>query len=546
MKKFKIYTLTVLLLSSMVLFNWTCTTEDNPGPEVVLTADKTNVMPYEVIEISCEGITLTSKDYNGRLGDTEVLLYNVDEKLQFIVPNISKGQYILDIYIINQTYELDFDVQELQQIPDPEEYISTFLIEQEEIISLNTDYISQLVPEGEIEMYTLELEQINQIFIDAAEMIQSASDEEKLEAAQFINVNKDDFELLQSSIDDYMQAVINLKQNGNKAVWDSEDEFNTAYIEFIKTRIKLIKSAKKIIAWTSSGAIIGSVFPGIGTGVGAAIGAGMGIGNFLLALNADNMATNQLVNYESIVEILSAELKSRDIVFNNNEKVSLNIYGEYHNLNNEYSSSTMPKIEEFISYLSVFAVLFDQINSILPEIVQMKPKVISDLTTINSVTRTAHAKYISIENISNSNVSVLPENIDGEFKIECSTSEIDNQVFSFDIIYTNPDYSVESNTIYANLHTNNMLIRVENIVVPCDTCDMPAISTFSNGASFIELGFGSSYDFTVGNDNPRLYLWTCYPDCIWKSYALPQIIGDNIIYDEFNPYHRKLMFTRIK
>jgi len=98
--------------------------------------------------------------------------------------------------------------------------------------------------------------------------------------------------------------------------------------------------------------------------------------------------------------------------------------------------------------------------------------------------------------------------------------------------------------IASNTH-DIMTIRVTNLLGDCEGCDTPGISTSPSGSGNVVLGFGSSLDFEVNKGNPNLYLWTCDPNCIWKAYSTPVIVGNSINTDEFNPYHRKLRFTRI-
>ncbi|MFK5854767.1 MAG: hypothetical protein QM503_01465 [Bacteroidota bacterium] len=466
-KKTISYAFLILLLSTLTVTNWSCEKlfgDDDDETLAVLTPDKYDIIPFATIEITYEDIILNSAEYEGNFGNLAVTLYNINEKLVFITPNIPQGEQILEIYINNLTYELLFNVQPATQIPNPEEYISSFIVTQQEIVNTNSNLINLLVPENEIDLYTNELEHINQIFTDASELLQSASNTEKLEAAMFISANKVELELLQSAVNNYAQAINGLINNGKLGVYDSESAFRNAYSAFVLARIQLISHARKIIVWTAAGAIAGSWFPIIGTGIGAAIGAGIGIGSFLLAVEADNMATNQLLDFESIVDELNTDLNKSDFTFINNQYRPFNISGSYHSLNIEHSSSSMSNIQQFISYLSVFAGLFDKINSKLPEIIQIKPKVINDVTTYNNRTRQIHSNYISIGNISNSNVSISTQSIDGDLKLSFSTTEVEDQEFSFDINYNYDGFSSTVLTKTATLKADIELSIVDKLV----------------------------------------------------------------------------------
>jgi len=293
------------------------------------------------------------------------------------------------------------------------------------------------------------------LFDDAELAFQSATEAEKLEAAQFIAANKAEVEALNLAMDEYVAAVKALGQS--KSIYDNESEFNTAYGRFVAARILLISQARKIIAWTAAGAVAGSWFPVIGNGLGAAIGAGIGIGNFLIALEADNIATNQLTEFESIVDELNIDNKAT-LTFANKQKKTLSVSGKYNNLNAQYGSSNMTNIQSFVSYLSIFRSLFDQINEYLTEGLQIKPKLITDLTSVRSASKQIHANYLSISNVSNNKVTYSVENVEGELKVTFSTEEITDQDFTFDVNYSFNGFSEETMTQTATLSVDENLL----------------------------------------------------------------------------------------
>ncbi len=416
--------------------------------EVILYTQKYEINPFESVEITYENVILSADEYTGRIGGIDVRLFNIDEKLVFIVPVLPVGETFLEFDINDFSYELAFNMLSVPQVGNPEEYVGSFIQEQQTRTTANVALIDELVPADQKQMYTLELERISQLFADAEQAFQSATEAEKLEAAQFIEANKSDVEALNLAMDEYMIAVKSLTQT--KSIYDSESDFNAAYARFVTARILLISQARKIIAWTAAGAIAGSWFPVIGNGLGAAIGAGIGIGNFLLALEADNIATNQLTEFESIVDELNIDGKAA-LMFTNKQKQTLPISGIYNNLNAQYGSSNMSSIQSFVSYLSVFRSLFDRINEFLPEVIQIKPKLISDLTSVRSASKQIHANYLSISNVSNNKVTYSVENVEGELKVTFSTEEITDQDFTFDVNYSFNGFSEETMTQTATL-----------------------------------------------------------------------------------------------
>jgi hypothetical protein len=424
----------------------------NEEDEGVIYSNSYQINPYQVVELVHENIDLKSNKYAGKLGDVDIDVHYIDEQLVFIAPLVNSGYQNLVVEINGLTYFVDFEYANYEVIEKPEEYIESFLIEQQEVLyENNAFYIDQMIPVEEQSVYLAELESINQLFEDAKSMLQTSAESEKLEAAQFINANKADFDQLKLAIAEYLQAANQLNQDSQKEVFDSEEYFNTAYSKFVAARIVLISQARKIITWTAAGTVVGSWFPVIGNSIGAAIGAGIGIGNFFVALQADNIATNQLTQFESIVDEISVDLNKSAINFNNNQKKTLKVNGLYENLNSQHATSTSSNIQQFISYLSIFRNLFNKVNEFLPEVIKIKPKVISELTRVKTKTRPVHSKYLTISNVSNNKINYSSENVDGKIALTFSTEEVENQDFSFDISYIFSGFSSAGQTQQARL-----------------------------------------------------------------------------------------------
>ncbi len=457
MKKFNLWPVSVVVfafLLSLVLVSGCSAVEDVFGgdeDEAILNANKYDIAPFESVEITYENVILSASEYSGRIGGLDVRLFKIDEKLVFIAPVLPEGETFLEFDINDLSYQLAFNMLPASQVSNPDEVVFSFIQEQKTRSASNAALIEELVSENQKQLYTEDLQRINRLFDDAELAFQSATEAEKLEAAQFIAANKAEVEALNLAMDEYVAAVKALGQS--KSIYDNESEFNTAYGRFVAARILLISQARKIIAWTAAGAVAGSWFPVIGNGLGAAIGAGIGIGNFLIALEADNIATNQLTEFESIVEELNIDNKAT-LTFTNKQKKTLSVSGKYNNLNAQYGSSNMTNIKSFVSYLSVFRSLFDQINEYLPETLQIKPKIISDFTSVRNAYKVIHANYLTIGNISNNKVSFSYEVVDGEFKVTFSTDEITDQDFTFDIDYNFNGFSEQTTTQSAKLTVN--------------------------------------------------------------------------------------------
>lgn len=446
----------ILVLSSLLIIFSSCEgindmlgVDDNE--EGVLSSDEYEISPFKTVEINFENVIIESKEIFGRIGGYDVTLNNIDEKLVFLVPQMPAGPTELEFDVNNTSYSLSFDIKPSVEIPNPEEYLSKFIDEQTTAVNNNASLIDEFISDDRREDYHAELENINQLFIDIESLLQTATNEEKIEAAQFIYANRDDIELLQTSVNEYISAVSSLNELKQTGVYDSESKFDVAYVKFVLARINLISQAKKIIVWTAGGALAGSWLPVIGTGIGAAMGAGIGIGNFFIALQADNIATEELTQFEAIVEDISVDLKKLNGNYYNNQKATLIVSGNYSNINSSFQNSTMTKIQEFISYLRTFRDLFNKINEKIPDIMSFKPKVIEDLNSVRKTTKQVNGKYLSISNITNTNVTYSHEIMDGEYLVTFSSDQETDQEFSFDINYSYNGFSEKSTVANASL-----------------------------------------------------------------------------------------------
>lgn len=449
-----LFTLLIGILATTVLSSGCNAIDDlfsGDEDEVVVYASKYEVRPFDAVEITVENVLVDAAELDGTINGSAVKLRNYEDKLIFMVPDLPQGEAYLTFEINNQPLEVAFNVLPLPAVNDPVSYIGSFVEEQQTQIAANISSIEQLVSADQQKVFNEELQRITQLLADVETKLQTATAAEKLQAAQFIEVNKSDITQLNQAVNDYLNAVRQLSQG--KSIYDNESAFNTAYAKFVSARIKLISEARKIIGWTATGALAGSWFPAIGTGLGAALGAGYGIGNFLIALQADNIATDKLLDFESIVEDIEVGNKAT-LQFTNKLKKTVTFKGNYHNLNAQYSNSSMSNIQNFASYLNVFRGLFDDINAFLSDVLQIRPKVLSELTAVKTANRTIHANYLSVSAISNNKVSVAVQNDDGDFKLTFSTEEATDQDFTFQLKYAFNGFSEQEITVDASLSVN--------------------------------------------------------------------------------------------
>ena len=144
MKKIKglwVYLMIVLGLTLFLTSNCKKNKDDgsNQGPPVSnLTADKSNVSTYEIASLTPTNISVKQNEYYGIIAGETVNIFLSENKLCFIIPDISPGPQTLTTAIEGNTYSVNYTVNKLPDITDPVAYVNQMINQ----LNLEADAVS--------------------------------------------------------------------------------------------------------------------------------------------------------------------------------------------------------------------------------------------------------------------------------------------------------------------------------------------------------------------------------------------------------------------
>ncbi|MBU0679513.1 MAG: hypothetical protein KJ626_15540 [Verrucomicrobia bacterium] len=101
-------------------------------------------MPWQVISIENENITLFEDSYDAAFGHLTVELFNINDRLAFAIPDVPAGDYTLLTYINHNYYPVYFTVVSDPSIPDPQFYVNMLVSNVEDWVLGVLDELDQL------------------------------------------------------------------------------------------------------------------------------------------------------------------------------------------------------------------------------------------------------------------------------------------------------------------------------------------------------------------------------------------------------------------
>lgn len=526
----------ITILTSISVFYSSCeklnpVDEDNEPLE--LTIDKTNVTPFEAITITSSNYTFLNDMYPGIIADRDIeMRKTADNKLMFMMPSISSGSQTLSFNLAGHDFNIEFTIDALPVVDNPEVIITDFKQEMSNMVD-TIEYLNSIsglnVSEQNLQLIKTYLAEFNQANT-------TATDAEKQELAQFMQVNPELFDL--------------------------------GYFNFQILNDSLVVGSRSFVAWDKKLTRDMQYFTGLIIATGATIGIFNGTlysGNpFLIGAATLALATEFVLVFDQTETMLNRSYKPFEIDFLNGQKSATNIEFEnnipfilgidasYRTLyNNDEGSSSV--IIDLVANINTFTGYWNTAVSYIPGL----DGTVTNLDDqnaykVNSSTAPVTPQYITIENISNSNVTISQFSNTDAVRVTFTTSANEDQDFAFDIVYTNPDFSEERITVDAVISVVEPFYLTGNWHFTWYTDDTRTEATqidlinFQNGPPSVGEPISSYYVSsgetvsTVGS--PATWNQSYNPDQ-W-GYELPVVSLTNnywgnillrFVYDEENP-----------
>ncbi len=440
--KYKMMKIKILLASLIIIFlAQSCDKfnnifdEQDSGQDLNLTLDQYNVLPFNVVHLYSEDYQFESDSYDAFIGDEGVILTkSSDNQLSFMVPYLEPGDYLLEFELDGTTYDLSLTVNELEEIENPgqiiEQHSEAVFAFYDTLIFFNEN-ADLGIDEGNLKIAEEELARFEQHY-------SNASEEEKQELAQFMAANPGVFDF-----SDFDMSYFNdsLSMTKNYVKWDQQLTTDMKYFTGL------------VIA---TGATVGLFSAALGSLNPFAIGiTGVALLAEILLLKQQTgiMAERSYKPFEFDLE---GSLKSDIVEFKNEVEYTLGIDASYRSLYSADNGSSdvvielVANIEKVKGYWNKVTNHFSDASGTIENISELNNY------QVNAQRFSVTPEYISIENISNSNVELIDFNTqNSQVNVTFSTEEEDEQEFTFDIKYDNPQFSEERLTADAILMPTN-------------------------------------------------------------------------------------------
>ena len=426
----------ILILSSITISNWHCGLvgdvldgDDNPA-QYAISPDRYDVSPFETVTLTIDEYYFSEDSYYGEIYDKEVQLIKLSgTQLTFMMPFVPEGERILEFILEDVTHDIEFTIQTLEEIQNPDEVITTYkdnVIEAfDELKNMNQLYNLEIEPQN--------LQVIEKYISDFNNAYSSATAYEKQELAQFMNANPDLFDF---SNFDYSLFNDSLNTSRSFVKWDQRLTHDMQYYTGL------------VIATGATVALFNGALVSLNPFAIAITGAALVVEVVLLKQQSITILNR---SYKPFEFDINNELRSGIVEFENNIEYLLGIDATYRTMyKNDQNSSDLTI--ELVSNINTVTGYWNQVLENIPG----TSGNVSNLNdqnnyNVNPNRSSVTPQYISIENISNSNVLLSSFSNTDAVRVTFTTTSDEDQIFKFDVVYKNPDFSTETITVSAKI-----------------------------------------------------------------------------------------------
>jgi hypothetical protein len=499
----------VFVLMTFVLgLSFSSCKKETDNNSASLSFEKTDYVSKEMSQLSVNALILSSTEYSGKIDDNIIVtLKRVDNALVFIMPELSAGIHNLKITIDNKDYIANFNITVPVTIADPNTVIASSLTSYNNQLTILNQMLDSL--SGVDSLNLLNDLQIIQGYIDNAnQLLATASIEEKQYAAQMIQAN-------QGWTNEINNAISNLtiasQQLRNIGVNDYEAKVEQAMRDFVEAKITLIQHIPKIVLWTSTGFLVGN-------GIGAAIGAGISLGILFSDLEELNISIENLLDVAftpfqnmfaerlAMNGNLSISQTKNNVSFTLGQPKPITVTQDYRSVYNGDANSTIPIVRSFVSGLVAIKNAWDDLMSTLPDALSFGPKTVDGISTYVTENIQVHSNYLSISNVSNSDLTYQIDRTNGYFNITFNGNVNGTVNFTFQINYNNSRFGTQSYLVSAALTgtttcgTPTTVVDVTNPITGKTWMDRNLGASRAALSSTDSAAYGDLYQWGRGSD----------------------------------------------
>lgn len=413
--------------------------ENTENKPTGLNTEKSQYAPYEVVTISTPENGIPQQSMTAKINNLEIPLEIANDKASFMLPNLNNGEYVLSFSSGEIKYEVPIKVVALSNVPSADVYFT----EMTSNIAANINKLNAQMNELEQSTYYStehialknDISKYTNMLNSYTESYKQLTEEQKKEFAKMIAANKTVFDVQSVLINKL--STYTLKQA--QSVSDYEENVKEKAKVFIESIFHTIDLIPKVVGL----AILAKtpIHPFINAG--AILAAGIYVAKFMISASTTVVAAVNLISASiKPSEFIAETNKIAALEYNTGIEKAINTRANYRSLMATDSNDSGSTIQSIVENYNSFKEKYTGFINELPDL--FKPSYsLTALTNIHTnTTRSVFNKYLSITNISNPNVTLEQINQqDGSIKIKASTSSTKDQTFTYDVNYTNSNFS---------------------------------------------------------------------------------------------------------
>jgi hypothetical protein len=418
---------------------------DDDGPEVVLLNSGTmGFYPGEVVQIPVQNATLTNQEINTTIEGKPLKIAVVDNLVHFIMPDLTEGTYQVK-FTAGKEFQFQVFVRKADVISTPEEYRTVFTRDFDNLMYLyGTRAADVTLSDANRAALNADKQRYKSLFDEYEAAYAKLNGEEKLQFARIVAVNFQWVTNFQQSVNDLKKRAVQSVPKATFAVdlEDYESEQQYAINKWLSSGRVLRDNIAKLSAMILLVPVTGAI-PIIGT-----IGTGIAIG-YLITEVAASLSVN-LADLSTLMDVTFAPYDDLTLdgaasnIYDSAEDRVISVQARFRTLvsSDMGGSEISGTLKNFLTTLADFRIKVTEVLNKIPA--RFKPSVVLSAlrTNIGTIKRGINGAYLSITNISNSQVKVAFAKLnDGSFKITPTVTGTTDQAVSFDVTYSNPDFS---------------------------------------------------------------------------------------------------------
>ncbi len=434
----------IFCIAALIFILFSCKKDSNNNPPAAVTTafEKSDYVSYEVASLTSTE-TMSSTTYSATIdGTVGVTLDRTDSILVFIMPVLSTGAHTIKVDLGNGEQTLNFNIVQGNAIADPDQYFQNYVSVYDFRMLNNFSKGDTLLTGIDRSNFLADQQTISNNATLAIQNFSTLSIAEKNQVVQFLDANKAWMDELQASINDLKSIMGQLRMN---AVDDYDLRVTDAMNNFLSVKREIVNKIPNIVALVGTSCLFLSP-------VGCAVAVGIGVGYFITEIQELNLTIDELMDviYYPFYNLLGQ--RPVNVIFENGIPKDLVVTMDYRTIYNGDGNSTVPLVQKIVGALLVIKQQWNFLLSELPFSLSFGPKDLNSISNYNTSNKRIHSRYLSLSNISSSQIIVDENYTDGYFYLIFSNLNLtSNQNFSFDINYINANMGNHTYTVSAEL-----------------------------------------------------------------------------------------------